>query len=121
MGVVYKARQVGLNRVVALKVILAGPHADPQELARFRREAEAVARLQHPNIVQIHEIGEHEGLPYFSLEYCEGGSLDNRLAGAPLAPRAAAELLEGLAHAVHAAPKANVIHPHLKPGNVLLT
>src|SRR5262245_9308109 len=86
MGVVYEARQTRLDRVVALKMILAGGHAAEGELARFRTEAEATARLTHPNIVQIHEIGEHHGLPFFSLEFCDGGSLDRKLAGTPLPP-----------------------------------
>src|SRR5262245_43595742 len=75
MGVVYKAKQLGLNRVVALKMILSGAHAGDEERARFRHEAEAIARLSHPNIVQVYEVGEHNGLPYFSLEFCAGGTL----------------------------------------------
>jgi tRNA A-37 threonylcarbamoyl transferase component Bud32 len=120
MGVVYKARQVKLNREVALKMILAGTHARPADLARFRIEAEAVARLQHPNIVQIHEVGEHDGLPFFSLEYCPGGSLDKKLGGKPLPPREAADVVEKLARAVHAAHQKGVVHRDLKPANVLL-
>jgi WD40 repeat protein/tetratricopeptide (TPR) repeat protein len=121
MGVVYKARDVQLNRLVALKMILAGAHAGPQELARFRTEAKAVARLQHPNVVQIHEVGEHDGLPYFSLEFVDGGSLHKKLAGAPQQPGAAAQLLETLARAVHAAHERGIVHRDLKPANVLLT
>jgi WD40 repeat protein len=120
MGVVYKARQVGLNRLVALKMILAGQHAGPGELARFRSEAEAVARLKHPNIVQVHQVSEHEGRPFFSLEFVEGGGLDRKLAGAPLAAREAARLVESLARAVHYAHQRGVVHRDLKPGNVLL-
>ncbi|HEX5269746.1 MAG TPA: protein kinase, partial [Gemmataceae bacterium] len=103
MGVVYQARQLGLNRVVALKMILAGGHAGPDDLARFRTEAEAVARLQHPNIVQIHDVGEHEGRPYFSLEFCPGGSLEKKLGGTPLPAREAARLVQTLARAMRAA------------------
>jgi WD40 repeat protein len=120
MGVVYRARQLGLNRLVALKMILAGSHAGPEELARFRTEAEAVAQLQHPHIVQIYEIGEHQGLPYFSLELVNGGSLAQHLNGAPLPASPAAALVRVLAQAVHAAHQHGIIHRDLKPANVLL-
>jgi serine/threonine protein kinase/WD40 repeat protein len=120
MGVIYKARQVGLKRMVALKVILAGIHAAPSERARFRTEAEAAARLCHPNIVQIYEVGAHNGLPYLALEFMERGSLAPCLAGKPLAPRHAAELIETLARAVQAAHDQGIIHRDLKPANVLL-
>jgi tetratricopeptide (TPR) repeat protein/predicted Ser/Thr protein kinase len=121
MGVVYRARQTGLKRLVALKMIRAGEHAGAEEVARFRAEAEALARLQHPNIVQVYEVGECDGRPFFSLELVEGGSLAQRLAGTPQLPREAAALLETLARAVDAAHRAGVIHRDLKPANVLLT
>jgi serine/threonine-protein kinase len=120
MGIVYKARQAGLNRVVALKLILAGEHAGAESLTRFRTEAESVARLQHPNVVQVYEVGEHNGLPFLSLEYCPGGSLDRRLAGKPLPPDQAGALVRTLAEAVQAAHAAGVVHRDLKPANVLL-
>ena len=121
MGVVYKARQIGLNRQCALKMILAGGHAGEADLARFRTEGEAVARLQHPNIVQVYEVGEHEGKPFFSLEFCPGGSLDRKLAGTPIDPKRRPRLVRTLAQAMHAAHQANVIHRDLKPANILLS
>jgi photosystem II stability/assembly factor-like uncharacterized protein len=121
MGLVYRARQVNLNREVALKRVLSGAHAHPEETARFRREAEAVARLQHPNIVHVHDIVEADGCLYCSLEYVEGGSLDRRLAGRPLPPREAAELVEVLARAMHHAHQRGIVHRDLKPANILLT
>jgi WD40 repeat protein len=126
MGVVYRARHVKLNRVVALKMILAGEHAGRQELARFRREAEAVAQVQHPNIVQIYEIGEQadrsgtEPVPYLALEYVDGGSLDKLLAGTPQDARAAAVLVQTLALAMNHAHQHGIVHRDLKPANVLL-
>jgi serine/threonine protein kinase len=120
MGVVYKARQGKLDRVVALKMILAGGHASAQELARFLTEAKAVARLQHPHIVQIHEVGEHNGLSFFSMEFCAGGSLADHLDGTPLPPNQAARLVEALARAAQAAHNRELIHRDLKPANILL-
>lgn len=120
MGVVYKARQVSLERLVALKMILAGDHAGASDLARFRTEAQAVARLQHPNIVQIYEVGQHESHPYFSLEYCSGGSLAEKLNGTPLPAQQAAQFAETLAGAMHAAHEAGIVHRDLKPANILL-
>jgi WD40 repeat protein len=120
MGVVYKARQQGLNRVVALKMILGGSLGGPEGQVRFRAEAEAVARLQHPNIVQVYEIGEYDGSPYFSLEYVEGGSLHDRLRGEPQPPRPSAELVRALARAMQHAHERGIVHRDLKPANVLL-
>jgi eukaryotic-like serine/threonine-protein kinase len=121
MGVVYKARQKSLNRLVALKVILGAGHAGADQLARFRAEATAAAQLQHPNIVQVFEVGEHEGQPFFSLELVDGGSLADRLRGEPQPPRDAADLVRTLAVAVHHAHERGVVHRDLKPANVLLT
>jgi tetratricopeptide (TPR) repeat protein len=120
MGIVYKARHVRLNRLVALKMILGGAHAGAAGLARFRAEAEAVAQLQHPNIVQIYEVGEHDGRAYICLEYVDGGSLERRIRQSRTSPRAAAELLETLALTMHAAHQRGIVHRDLKPGNVLL-
>jgi WD40 repeat protein len=120
MGVVYLARQAGLNRLVALKMILAGAHAGPRELERFRAEAEVVARLEHPHIVQIHAIGEYAGLPFLCLEYLPGGNLARRLAGQPQPVQAAAEMVAILAQAVAFAHQHDIVHRDLKPANILL-
>src|SRR5438874_98403 len=96
MGVVYKARHLALKRTVALKMVLAGGHAGPRELARFRIEAETVARLQHPNIVQVHEVGAAGGHPYCALEFVEGGNLARKIGGKPMPAREAAKLVETL-------------------------
>jgi tetratricopeptide (TPR) repeat protein len=121
MGVVYQARQVRLNRLVALKMILAGLHAGTEQQARFRIEAEAVARLQHPNIVQIYEVGDQDNQSYLALEFVDGGSLAQQRAGTPLPPAPAARLVETLARAVQHAHQRNIVHRDLKPANVLLT
>ncbi len=120
MGVVYKARRLGLNRLTALKMLRPSA-AGPREAARFRAEAEALARLEHPNIVRIYEVGEHEGRPFFALEYVSGGSLEAKLRGAPQPPGRAANLIETLARAVHEAHRRGVVHRDLKPANVLLS
>src|SRR5262249_22356558 len=120
MGVVYKARQIGAGRVVAIKVILAGAHADPNDLARFRTEIQAVARLNHPNIVQVYEVGEHDGRPFYSMEFLEDGPLSAALCGSPWEPERAARLVETLARALEAIHLRGVIHRDLKPGNILL-
>ncbi|MBI5759608.1 MAG: serine/threonine protein kinase, partial [Planctomycetales bacterium] len=120
MGVVYKARQVRLNRTVALKMILDSAHVNDESLARFQREAEAVAQVQHPNIVQIYEIGDHDGLPFFSLEFVDGGSLDRLVSGEPFPLRDVAGLVETIARAMHFAHEHGIIHRDLKPANILL-
>jgi serine/threonine protein kinase len=120
MGVVYKARQLGLHRTVALKMVLTGIHAGPKDLTRFRAEAAVIARLQHPNIVQVFDVGEAAGRPYFVLEFVAGGSLAQHLQGRPQPARPTAHLVETLARAVHAAHADGVIHRDLKPANILL-
>ncbi len=121
MGVVYKAWHLRLNRPVALKMLLSGPYARPQELERFLREAEAVAALHHPSIVQVHDAGEVEGRPYFTMELVEGGNLADRIQGVPKSPRQAAALVGLLADAIQAAHQCGIIHRDLKPGNILMT
>src|SRR5262249_49715770 len=120
MGVVYKARHLGLNRTVALKVVLAGEHAAPEHRARFLAEAQAVAHLQHTHIVQIFEAGQHRGLPYITLEYLEGGSLADKVRAHPLPPAEAARLVEQLARGIAYTHQRGVVHRDLKPENVLL-
>src|SRR5262249_34840011 len=119
MGVVYKARQRGLNRFVAVKMIRGGERARTDQLARFRIEAEAVAQLHHPNIVQIFDIGEVDGSPFVSLELLEGGSLGAQIASTPQPAQRTAELLVTLARAVEVAHHAGIVHRDLKPSNIL--
>jgi serine/threonine-protein kinase len=121
MGIVYKARQCALDRLVAVKMLLAGPFAAPQELGRFRRETAAMACLRHPHIVQVYEAGDVEGRPYFTMEFVEGGSLAQKLAGVPQPASQAAALAVTLAEAVQVAHQAGIVHRDLKPANILLT
>ncbi len=121
MGVVYKARQIRLNRLCALKIILPGEHNRAEFRARFLAEAETIARLRHPNIVQIYGLGDHDGRPYFEMEYVEGGSLARRLDGTPWSPEPAARMVAVLARAIGDAHRLGIIHRDLKPANVLLT
>jgi WD40 repeat protein/serine/threonine protein kinase len=120
MGVVYKARHRSLHRLVALKMVLAGEFASPAQEMRFRLEAELAARVRHPNIVQVYEVGSYEGRPFLALEWMDGGSLADRLDGEPLAPGEAAALVETLARAIHVAHGEGVVHRDLKPANILL-
>jgi len=120
MGIVYKARHARLHRTVALKMLLAGAYAGPQERQRFIREAESVAGLRHANLVQVYDVGEHDGRPYFTMEYVEGGSLAQKLLGTPQPVRQAAALVAILAEAVEVAHQGGIVHRDLKPANILL-
>src|SRR4051794_1445994 len=121
MGIVYRAWHLRLQRRVALKMLLAGRHAQPAERERFLREAEAVAGLRHPHIVQVYEAGDVDGQSYFTMELVEGGSLTQQIQGVPQPVRKAAALVAILADAIHAAHQSGIVHRDLKPGNILLT
>jgi serine/threonine protein kinase len=119
MGIVYKARHLRHNRQVALKMLLAGAYAGVEERVRFLREGEAVAGLKHANLVQVHDVGDHDGRPYFTMELVEGGSLAQKLMGTPQPAQQAAALVATLAGAVQVAHQCGMIHRDLKPGNIL--
>ncbi len=121
MGVVYKAREPGANRIVALKMVLNSAHVGRETMVRFKIEAEAIALLQHPNIVQLYEVGEEDGCPFFSLEFVEGDSLSKKIENTPQLPRDAARMVQLLAEAMHTAHQRGIIHRDLKPANILLT
>jgi WD40 repeat protein/aminoglycoside phosphotransferase (APT) family kinase protein len=120
MGVVFKARQVSLNRIVAVKMLLSGPFSSEDFVKRFRTEAEAAAGLQHPNIVAIHEVGEHEGQQYFSMDFVDGQSLAQRARESPLPPELAVDYMRTIAEAIHYAHQRGILHRDLKPSNVLI-
>ena len=120
MGVVYRARQISLNRVVAIKMILGGHLANVAEMQRFRAEAETAAQLQHPNIVAIHEVGAHAGQPFFSMDLVEGRNLAQLVRAEPLTARKAATYLKTIAEAVQYAHSHGVLHRDLKPSNILI-
>jgi predicted Ser/Thr protein kinase len=120
MGIVYQARQKGLNRIVALKMILPGSLANPEDVRRFQTEAEAAARLQHPNIVAVHEVGAAGGQHFYSMEYIDGPSLARRLESGPLPGHVAARYVRTIAQAVHFAHRHGILHRDLKPSNILL-
>lgn len=121
MGIVLKARDPRLDRIVAIKMVLAGRHASSEDRSRFRTEAEAAARIHHPGIVHIYEIGENDGTPYLALEYLPGGTLADRLHGTPLPAKESARILEQLARAVQAAHAVGVVHRDLKPSNIFFS
>ncbi|WP_165232174.1 WD40 repeat domain-containing serine/threonine protein kinase [Aquisphaera insulae] len=121
MGIVYKARQANLSRIVALKMILAGENAGIRDRARLRNEAEAAAQLVHPNVVQIFEIGDHDGLPFLAMEYVVGGNLTRMLRGMPQAFKWSARLTETLARTIHIAHQRGIVHRDLNPSNILMT
>ena len=121
MGVVFRARHLRLGRLVALKMTLAGSYAGPRERERFLREAEAIAVLRHANVVQVYDVGDWAGRPYFTMELLEGGSRAQRLGGTPQPAHQAAALLATLAEAMHAAHQGGIVHRDLKPANILFT
>mgnify|MGYP003345557100 CR=1 FL=1 len=120
MGTVYRARQISLNRIVAIKVLPAGPLAAPARLARFRTEARAAGRLKHPHIVAVHEVGEADGFPFYSMDHIDGRTLADLTRDGPLAPREAARLMSLVAQAVAHAHEAGVLHRDLKPANIIV-
>src|ERR1043165_1537914 len=120
MGVVFKARQVSLNRIVAVKMILAGQFARDAEVQRFRAEAESAAQLQHPNIVAIHEVGVRDGQHFFSMDFVEGQNLSELVGNRPLASNQAARYLKAITEAIHYAHQRGILHRDLKPSNILV-